>query len=355
MTPVCSPFRSTFPLLDEEELLRFQRFMKAAGIFSGSDVSGSDVGSAVHNMPAVTHLVEGLLPVDSVNLLVGDSGIGKSALAYQLGLSVAAGIPFLELPVPAAAGVLLIDFENSLPDARCIVKQQLRHLHLTAFPDGFMLWPAPAHLKPASLLEPIVELAPDLIIIDSLRSFNPGMERDNQAAALQIKQFRELRPGYPMTFLLVHHLRKQRRNAEAGNLESGRVLDWLLQTAGAQALINQTDVRLAVSPPSRQRGDIALVLRGHARTRGEVGPFLLRRCFDGDGESSGYRRLTPTPELLENPEHEAVWQALPASFGFRDVRLLYGKHDELTNRLLHDFMRLGLVRRVEHGKYEKSV
>src|SRR6267378_1469177 len=62
-------------------------------------LSASDVGRVVRAIPVTTFVVEGLLPRASINLLVGDSGIGKSPLAYQLALSVAAGIPFLGLPV----------------------------------------------------------------------------------------------------------------------------------------------------------------------------------------------------------------------------------------------------------------
>src|SRR5208337_3354527 len=40
-------------------------------------------------------LVNGFLPAKSIGIAAGDSTIGKSPLMYQLGLCVAAGIPFL--------------------------------------------------------------------------------------------------------------------------------------------------------------------------------------------------------------------------------------------------------------------
>ena len=39
-------------------------------------------------------LVEGVIPDKSVNLLVGNSGLGKTPLGITLGISVAAGVPF---------------------------------------------------------------------------------------------------------------------------------------------------------------------------------------------------------------------------------------------------------------------
>src|SRR5262245_15929886 len=66
----------------------------------------------VQNAPG--DVVEGLLPVGSVNLWAGDSGLGKSALVIQLGICVAAGKPFLGQAVRLSAKkVLLVDFENS--------------------------------------------------------------------------------------------------------------------------------------------------------------------------------------------------------------------------------------------------
>ena len=45
---------------------------------------------------------EGLIRNQSVNLLVGDSGLGKTPLGIQLGVCVAAGLSFLGLQVHCA-------------------------------------------------------------------------------------------------------------------------------------------------------------------------------------------------------------------------------------------------------------
>src|SRR4029077_5680110 len=46
-----------------------------------------------HEFSSSGGIVAGLIPKRAVSFLIGDSGLGKSPLAYQLGLSVAAGIP----------------------------------------------------------------------------------------------------------------------------------------------------------------------------------------------------------------------------------------------------------------------
>jgi KaiC/GvpD/RAD55 family RecA-like ATPase len=335
---------------------------------------GADVISAVRRLPPSNHLIDGMIPPGTVSILVGDSGIGKTPLAYQLALSLAAGVPFLGLPVKRSR-VLLVDFENSLRDAHWMLEQLRKHLRLATYPDNFLLWPA--HLAPQDPGAPfrMVEkqlnrngmnpgvsqvirmLAPDLVIVDSLRSFNPEMERDNAVAAWQIKSLREIAKAQGTAFLLIHHVRKQRMRDGTGSfrgLEDGAAMDWLLQTAGARALINQTDVRLAVAPPARRDNDaIALLLRGHSRTRGEIGPYLLRRVLDNAGEPSGYERLAPTTSLLKSVEQEAIFLQLPESFAFGDALRITGGHPQTASRLLHDLARLGLVRKVARGQYQK--
>ena len=44
---------------------------------------------------ASEYLVKELLPARSIAFLLGDSGLGKSPLVYQLAICVAAGVPFL--------------------------------------------------------------------------------------------------------------------------------------------------------------------------------------------------------------------------------------------------------------------
>src|ERR1035438_3031029 len=117
-----------------------KRLKKKHGIYHGSEIS-----VALKAMPPANQLIDGLIPPGAVSILVGDSGIGKTPLAYQLALSLAAGLPFLGLPAKPAK-VLLVDFENSLRDAHWMLEQLRKHLRLEKYPDNFLLWPA--HLAP---------------------------------------------------------------------------------------------------------------------------------------------------------------------------------------------------------------
>src|SRR5690349_18043940 len=66
-------------------------------------------------------LVEGLIADPSVNLLVGDSNLGKTPLAITLGVCVAAGVPFCGWQVKQGR-VLYCDAESGKPTFNKMVK-----------------------------------------------------------------------------------------------------------------------------------------------------------------------------------------------------------------------------------------
>lgn len=310
----------------------FLRLKKEFGIYQGNEV-----GPMVEQLPSCTdHLVEGLIPPRSVDLMVGDSGIGKSPLAYQLGLAVAAGVPFVGMR-SRKAKVMYVDYENSLADARWMMDQQRKHLGLAEFPHTFQLWPLHLHPHHDAVEEVIDVFAPDLVILDSLRSFSPRMETDNHSLIEQIRRLRAMAAENGTSFLLIHHLRKRGGGA---NLENAELMDWLVRAAGVRALVNQSDVRLAVAPVRD-----GLVLRGHFRTHGEVGPYYLRRVRDEAGVPMGYERGID----------DLVLSKLPEEFSFKEARLCYGRQNQATIEWLDALIARGFVERIKRGKYRKVV
>jgi len=313
---------------------------------------GAELAHLVRNLPNTHFLVDGLIPSSSVNIMVGDSGIGKSPLVVQMALAVASGKPFLGQAV-RQGNVLLMDYENSLRNSHRILEQQRKHLGLAAYPAArFIYWPVYDD-PPKSGLEPIIrKMAPDLVIIDSLRSFCPTMETDNASAVKQLRKLRQIAALRGTAVLLVHHVRKS-QNRTLAALEDAPAIEWLTRSAGARALINQTDVRLAIAPPSRP-SEADLILRAHYRTHGELGPFFIRRCYDAAENVSGYERMENGPAIIGNPEQEEAFAKLPESFAFGQAREIYGKQNEATTKFLHKMIRLGLLRKTGHGHYRKS-
>ena len=329
----------------------YVKLKKQFGMYSGREIE-----TIARQLPADNHLVEGLIPPCSVNLLVGDSGIGKSPMAYQVGLAIAAGVPFLGLPVKPGK-VVFADYENHLRDVHRIVSQQRKHLGLATIPSSFLFWPLSRTPELEDMEKIVKMLAPELVVIDSLRAFRPEMETDSVAAVHQIRKLRAIAASRGTAFLLVHHVRKHQLLGTG--LEDGHALDWLRRAAGVRALVNQTDVRLALArrAPAKVRteGAADLVLSGHFRTRGDVGPFLIRRVWDSDGEPAGYERFEPNPAMIENEEQERAFHQLAEEFTFREALQTLRKADESVNWFLHKLVRLGLARKTRRGKYRKCV
>ncbi len=328
----------------------FLQAKKALGLCSGFEIE-----ALTHKLPTNKHLVQGMLAPGSVNLLVGDSGVGKSPLAYQLALAVACGTPFLDLPVRPGR-VLYVDYENHAPDIHWILVQQRKHLGITRIPGTLVIWPLSANRQEHDVEKAIRILAPDLVILDSLRTFSPAMESDNKTAVAQIKRLRAVAARDGSAFLLIHHVRKHLMRGHAG-LEDGHALDWLRRAAGVRALVNQTDTRLAFARREnsavREEGAAQLVLSGHFRTRGDVGPYILNRVWDGDGEPLCYERFEATPSLLANPAQEAAFSQLSERFSFGEAKLTIRRGPEAVNWFIQKLIRLGLAQKTGRGQYRK--
>jgi RecA-family ATPase len=78
------------PVHETENTLDWQRQLRKLGVYTPSTLA-----KAVKDQTTQTYLVDGLIRPKSINLLVGDSGLGKTPLGIQLGASVASGLPFL--------------------------------------------------------------------------------------------------------------------------------------------------------------------------------------------------------------------------------------------------------------------
>lgn len=306
----------------------------------------------LHETPT-KYVVEGLLPARGVHVLVGDSGIGKTPFAYQLGLCVAAGKPFLGHDVRPSR-VLYCDIENGgeqivqVSDALCKylgVHEQLSDF-LIALPENF-----------SALEETIRESKPDLVIVDTLRALDPTAEETNTSMGQELQKLHRIAREHDCAILLIHHIRKPPRDkgnlsSEARTLEDTRTLEWLNRAAGARALVNQTQTRIALDSYSGGREDVSLVMKSFVKIKGESGAIYLGRVLDEDGEPLGYRQITGVG-LLGNKEQEEAFHRLPAEFTFKQAKFVYKKTDHPTSEWLKKCEAAGLLRKVSRGKYQK--
>jgi hypothetical protein len=230
---------------------------------------------------------------------------------YQAAICVAAGVPFLGCETRQGR-VLLADFENGISDILELIERISRYLRLPKPPGDLFFWSLndcdarygePGH----TLLDMLREVRPLLVIIDSLGSYNPDAEDKNKFASQMLTEFRLLTRDCGTAILFSHHRRKQPRKKDesAGPLEGANLRQWFQDSRGASALINGSDERLGVDEPdlsSVAKDEVALVLRGFGRIRGEIGPLFLARDADEDGNPVGYR----PPQQVRSTFKEAI-------------------------------------------------
>jgi AAA domain len=295
-------------------------------------------------------VVEGLVSAGSVGIVVGDSGIGKSPLLYQLALCVAAGIPWLGMST-FSGPVVYLDCENGALNSKGMRDSLLRHLGLDECPKNFLSCCDISNLNHLTLV--VDATKPTLVVIDTLRSFDPAAEKDNTAAGTFIKALRRIGKHPKTAFLLIHHPKKHDGGFFGGvpGLEATPVIQWSSQACGARALINQTDVRIGMDHTTK--GEASLVVKANLRVQGDIGPFYLERVLDDDQQAVGYSRLTGVVELLGSKDQEKALSALPEAFSFKEAKFAYERGNQATTDFLGKCIQLGLIRKPTKGRYEK--
>jgi archaellum biogenesis ATPase FlaH len=312
---------------------------------------------------------EGFLPKRALCLLAGESGLGKTPLAFQLAVSVAAGVPFLGYPTQQTL-VVYLDFENGLGQLETMMQQMVLNLGLPGVPENLIIWsmnspPCNWGTGGCDIWEMISEVKPGLVIVDSLGSCLPEIEKSNTAANQYLQRFREIMSKCKdagTAIVLLHHLRKPSMTDIVGSLEDETPRKWFQHVRGASALVNGTDIRIGVDEPGKNtrkkrdgQADFALVLRGFSRLRGEIPTMYLGRNQDDDGDPLGYRCLVGV-DLLFNSEHEEAFNNLPSKFRFKDAQLTLGKGASATKDLLSKCISAGILRKLGgRAGYEKVI
>jgi hypothetical protein len=241
--------------------------------------------------------------------------------------------------------VLYFDLENSLHNSKEMRDALVAFLGLSKTPEDFLLVMEP----PGDLERLIAEVRPNLIVVDSLRAFRPDVTEKNSVAGQWLKEVRRLARKYGCAFLFIHHLRKPSRDLALPDLKDCRVVHWLLEMEGPRALVNQTDVRIAIA-----EGDLnpaALKVKWSRRVHGDSPLVLVERVRDEDGEPAGYRHLTGANLL--SPERREALEKLPREFSFKEAKAALDRSDDPTNKFLGECRQLGLVEKVARGHYRK--
>lgn len=297
--------------------------------FRANLLSEKDLAGLVHE--DVMPVVEDLLMEGTVNLLVGDSGLGKTPLLTQLALAVATGTPFLGLQTRPGK-VLFCDAESAGGYFLSYIRSQKAFMGVDPPEDGLSCYLS--NVKPHDealvsdfevlLAEKMDLLGPKLVIVDCLRPFWPDAEGKSEVASRVIRACRALATKHKAAIVIVHHRRKNSRdkNIERPNLETD-ARDWLEEAAGTRALINQTDTRLGVDY-AKASGmafpEETYALAGFSKFTGLILPSYFVRVYDEHGRPRGY--APASPKL--NEEDARIFNLLPSPYTYSQAFELKG-------------------------------
>ncbi|PKN12443.1 MAG: hypothetical protein CVU69_08150 [Deltaproteobacteria bacterium HGW-Deltaproteobacteria-4] len=168
-------------------------------------------------------LVDGLIPRESVTLLYGRGGIGKTTLAMQVADAIDKGTDIYGMKT-CKTQVIVVDFENSL----AVLSERAKKTAV----DGVLFWDS--SLNPPALdkagseayRELLSRYPKALFIIDTLRSAHGGDENNSETMSLIMRRMRELRDA-GATVVLLHHTPKGNDRQFKG---SGAIFDLCDQT-----------------------------------------------------------------------------------------------------------------------------
>jgi len=170
-------------------------------------------------------LINSMIPANTVTLLSGDGGTGKSLLALNLAISVASGgkLSWLGLK-PQQGKALYIGAEDDINEMHrrinrmCIERNALEYselndLHLASLSNRDALLstvdPKTNLLYPTELFSDIVTKIdaerPRLVILDTLADLYAGNENDRAQSRMFIGQLRKVSVDYQTTIVLLSH------------------------------------------------------------------------------------------------------------------------------------------------------
>jgi len=232
-------------------------------------------------------LIDELFETETLGLLFGDPGCGKSFLAVDIGLSVATGMPFHGRSVKKGPVFFIAGEGHNGLVRRFAAWAKYRDISIENAPL-FKSTRAAQFLdaeSAKSVADAVNKLAgtyghPALIIIDTLaRNFGPGDENSTSDMSAFVAAIDELKAGFPgCAVLIVHHS----GHAEKGRARGAMALKGALDSE-YRADMNQSRITLACTKMKDAEPPRALA-------------FAFKPIELDGGASSAVLELTDMPE-----------------------------------------------------------
>ncbi|MCA9380925.1 AAA family ATPase [Candidatus Dojkabacteria bacterium] len=186
------------------------------------------------------YLIEGLIHKKTINLISGQSGVGKSILTQILAGTLSEGLPvFDEFYVDRSYKVGFLDRENGLSILKdrflrieCN-KENIEYIDLKASFNSTVI---------SELKEAIRDFEIDVLVIDTLVRFQEGNENDSKDINEFFKLLRELLNELEC-IVVIHHLKKLSKDQKSNN-DSARGSSDIIASVDTHFILEKRDDNL---------------------------------------------------------------------------------------------------------------
>lgn len=213
------------------------------------------------------YVIEGVVRRASLTQLVAYGSSGKTWLAIDACLSVAAAVPWLGRFEASRGRAAYIDYENGSYELRRRLHGVARARELTPPLDGIEACVMPsAYMTGEGFDKQIAQLARgrDLVVIDTLRAASPGCDENDSSIRVGLDHLRRAAEVTGCAFLVLVHAKKTSGNITAIDArEAGR---------GSSAIFDAADVVLHAT---YVKGEPLRIQQTKARLGRPVEPFLV--------------------------------------------------------------------------------
>lgn len=239
------------------------------------------VGDAITSLPRPEPLIEGILDLDSLAVLYGKAGSGKTFLALSWALSVGSGAwwcgrkveqgPVLYVVAEGVAGVgMRVEAWRDL--------ERIENIGALSWLNGAVpLFQDRGYAK--ALAQLAAELHPRLLVVDTVARCMPGADENSAQHMGQVVEALDLlRQGTHATVLGVHHAGKERSAGMRGSSALLGAVDTVLELEGGER-------RLTLRPEKVKNGPDDWKLGLRLTRQGDSCVITEDRGSDGsDGE-----------------------------------------------------------------------
>jgi len=194
----------------------------------------------VEDLPDPEPLVEGWLNLDSLAMIYGPSGVGKTFVAFDLAYRVAFGDPWFD-----SSKITQADAYYVMAEGKGGLKERRR-----AWNEGYRRgreWPAGSEVAfipialdlldetvAAAFVQLMARQRPKLIVIDTLARTSPGGEEGAKDIGRYISVMDRLRCATGGCVLVVHHTGKDQGRGARGHSALEAAMDTVIEVDGSR-------------------------------------------------------------------------------------------------------------------------